>query len=146
MTDPGVMQRLVRPLLPGAARYRRCWPDQELDHPRLVGCVPSQSCPGSGPDRPVHLDVRAGSQRMAMLADLVELVIGVDTHKDTHTAAVVQAVSGAMLEQVTVPATPAGYRKLLALADRQRGRRVWAIEGTGGYGAGLTRFLGAHAA
>jgi transposase len=82
---------------------------------------------------------------MAMLADLVELVIGVDTHKDTHTAAVVQAVSGAMLEQVTVPATPAGYRKLLALADRQRGRRVWAIEGTGGYGAGLTRFLAAHA-
>jgi transposase len=82
---------------------------------------------------------------MHMLADLVELVIGVDTHKDTHTAAVVQAGSGAMLEQVTVPATPAGYRKLLALADRQRGRRVWAIEGTGGYGAGLTRFLAAHA-
>jgi transposase len=82
---------------------------------------------------------------MHMLADLVELVIGVDTHKDTHTAAVVQAVSGAMLEQLTVPATPAGYRKLLALADRQRGRRVWAIEGTGGYGAGLTRFLHAHA-
>jgi len=82
---------------------------------------------------------------MHMLADLVELVIGVDTHKDTHTAAVVQAVSGAMLEQVTVPASPAGYRKLLALADRQRGRRVWAIEGTGGYGAGLTRFLAAHA-
>jgi transposase len=81
---------------------------------------------------------------MAMLADLVELVIGVDTHKDTHTAAVVQAVSGAMLEQLTVPATPAGYRKLLALADRQRGRRVWAIEGTGGYGAGLTRFLQRH--
>jgi transposase len=79
-----------------------------------------------------------------MLADLVELVIGVDTHKDTHTAAVVQAVSGAMLEQLTVPATPAGYRKLLALADRQRGRRVWAIEGTGGYGAGLTRFLQRH--
>ena len=28
---------------------------------------------------------------MAMLADLVELVIGVDTHKHTHTAAVVAA-------------------------------------------------------
>jgi hypothetical protein len=82
---------------------------------------------------------------MGMLADTVELVIGVDTHKDTHTAAVVQAVSGAMLEQVTVPATPAGYRQLLQLADRHDGRRVWAIEGTGGYGAGLTRFLHAHA-
>ena len=30
---------------------------------------------------------------MAMLADTVELVIGVDTHKDTHTAAVVQALA-----------------------------------------------------
>jgi hypothetical protein len=40
-----------------------------------------------------------------MLADLVELVIGVDTHKHTHTAAVVQAVSGAVVGQVTVPAT-----------------------------------------
>ena len=82
---------------------------------------------------------------MAMLADTVELVIGVDTHKDTHTAAVVQAVSGAVVEQVTVPATPAGYRQLLRVADRHDGRRVWAIESTGGYGAGLTRFLQAHA-
>jgi transposase len=82
---------------------------------------------------------------MVMLADLVELVIGVDTHKDTHTAAVVQAVSGAVLDQMTAPATPAGYRQLLRLADRHDGRRVWAIEGTGGYGAGLTRFLQANA-
>ena len=82
---------------------------------------------------------------MHMLAELVELVIGVDTHKDTHTAAVVRAVSGAVVDQVTVPATPAGYRQLLALAEQQPGQRVWAIEGTGGYGAGLTRFLHAHA-
>ena len=78
---------------------------------------------------------------MAMLADTVELVIGVDTHKHTHTAAVVVAATGAVIEQVTVPATPAGYRQLLGLADRHDDRRVWAIEGTGGYGAGLTRFL-----
>jgi transposase len=81
---------------------------------------------------------------MAMLADLVELVIGVDTHKDTHTAAVVTAVSGAVVTQVTVPATPVGYQQLLQLAARQPGQRVWAVEGTGGYGAGLTRFLAAH--
>jgi UDP-N-acetylmuramyl tripeptide synthase len=65
-----------------------------------------------------------------MLADTVELVIGVDTHKDTYTAAVVQAVSGAVVDQVTVPATPAGYQQLLRFADRQDGRRVWAIEGS----------------
>jgi hypothetical protein len=82
---------------------------------------------------------------MAMLADTVELVIGVDTHKHTHTAAVVGAATGAVIEQVTVPAAPAGYQQLLKLASQQPGQRVWAIEGTGGYGAGLTRFLHAHA-
>ena len=81
---------------------------------------------------------------MAMLADLVELVIGVDTHKHTHTAAVVQAVSGGVITQATVPAIPAGYQQLLRLAARHDGQRVWAIEGTGGYGAGLTGFLHAH--
>ena len=81
---------------------------------------------------------------MAMLADTVELAVGVDTHKDTHTAAVVTAVSGAVVTQVTVPATPVGYQQLLQLATRQPGQRVWAVEGTGGYGAGLTRFLAAH--
>ena len=82
---------------------------------------------------------------MAMLADTVELVIGVDTDKDTHTAAVVQAVRSAMLAQVTVPATPAGSRQLLKLAGHQQGQRVWAIKSTGGHGAGLTRFLQAQA-
>ena len=82
---------------------------------------------------------------MAMLADSVEVVIGVDTHKHTHTAAVVTAATGAMVAQATVPATPAGYQQLLELADRHDGQRVWAIEGTGGYGAGLTRFLAANA-
>ena len=32
---------------------------------------------------------------MVMLAEVVELVIGVDTHKDTHTAAIVAATTGA---------------------------------------------------
>ena len=82
---------------------------------------------------------------MHMLAELVEVVIGVDTHKHTHTAAVVTAVSGAVVTPMTVPATPAGYQQLLRLADQQDGRRVWAVEGTGGYGAGLTRFLAANA-
>jgi transposase len=71
--------------------------------------------------------------------------VGVDTHKHTHTAAVVVAATGAVIQQVTVPAAPAGYQQLLKLASQQPGQRVWAIEGTGGYGAGLTRFLHAHA-
>jgi transposase len=34
---------------------------------------------------------------MSMLADVVEVVIGADTHRDTHTAAVVDARTGAVL-------------------------------------------------
>jgi transposase len=81
---------------------------------------------------------------MHMLADSVEVVIGVDTHNHTHTAAVVAAATGAVIQQVTVPATPAGYQQLLELAGRQSSRRIWAVESTGGYGAGLTRSLAAH--
>jgi transposase len=57
----------------------------------------------------------------------------------------VVAATGAVIAQATVAATPAGDQELLGVADRHDGRRVWAIEGTGGYGAGLTRFLAAHA-
>ena len=39
---------------------------------------------------------------------------------------------------------PDGYRQLLELADQHHRQRVWAVEGTGGYGAGLTRFLHAY--
>jgi len=79
---------------------------------------------------------------MSMLADLVEVVIGVDTHKDTHTFAVVDARSGAVLDKATVPADPDGYDRLLALLEEHPGLRAWAMEGSGGYGAGLARHLG----
>jgi transposase len=78
---------------------------------------------------------------MPILADLVEVVIGVDTHKHTHTAAVVAAASSGVLATQTVPTTPAGYQALVALAQRHPGARVWAVEATGGYGAGLARLL-----
>jgi hypothetical protein len=78
---------------------------------------------------------------MTMLADRVDVVIGVDTHKHTHTATVVRSVTGAALETVTVPTDVTGYEHLVELADRYPGVRVWAIEGTGTYGAGLTRHL-----
>ncbi len=78
---------------------------------------------------------------MTMLADLVDVVIGVDTHKHTHTAAVVTASTGAAVEDLTIDTDPDGYAELLALAGRYSGLRAWSIEGTGGYGAGLARFL-----
>jgi transposase len=80
----------------------------------------------------------AGESR---LAELVDVVIGVDTHTDTHTAAVVTASTGAVLATVTVSADADGYSDLVEFADTHPGLRAWAIEGTGGYGAGLARHL-----
>ncbi|MCP3853897.1 MAG: IS110 family transposase, partial [Actinomycetia bacterium] len=78
---------------------------------------------------------------MTMLAEHVDVVIGVDTHKHTHTAAVVASNTGAVLETVTVDADPDGYDQLIELCDEHAVLRAWAIEGTGGYGADLTRVL-----
>ena len=78
-----------------------------------------------------------------MLADEVEYVIGVDTHRDQHTLAVVVAPTGAVLAQTVVRATGRGYAQALGFAERHAGGvRAWAIEGAGHYGAGLTRYLG----
>ncbi|WP_347059855.1 transposase [Blastococcus sp. HT6-30] len=76
---------------------------------------------------------------MSMLAGLVEVVIGVDTHSQTHTAAVLDARTGAVLARATVTADPDGYAELVVLAEAHSGLRAWAMEGTGGYGAGLAR-------
>ncbi|MGV1010775.1 MAG: IS110 family transposase, partial [Dermatophilaceae bacterium] len=78
---------------------------------------------------------------MNSLAEIVEVVIGVDTHVETHTAAVVDARTGAVLEELTVPTTPRGYQELVDLAEAHSPLRAWAIEGTGGHGAGLARHL-----
>jgi transposase len=78
-----------------------------------------------------------------MLADEVDFVIGVDTHRDAHALAVVAApTGGVLLVEPWLAASPRGYRRLLALARAHApGARVFAVEGTGSYGAGLARFL-----
>jgi len=78
---------------------------------------------------------------MPMLAELVDGVIGVDTHRDTLTAAALTPVGG-VLAQTTVRADAAGYRQLLGFAKLHvPGRRLWAVEGAGSFGAGLAAFL-----
>jgi transposase len=80
-----------------------------------------------------------------MLADEVDYVIGVDTHRDQHTLAIVAAPSGALVAQRSVRADGRGYRQAVRFADEQApGGRVWAIEGAGHYGAGLARYLARH--
>ncbi len=77
-----------------------------------------------------------------MLADDVAFVLGVDTHADTHALALVDARTQGTRRSLSVPATRRGYRQALRVARRQApGRRAWALEGSGSYGAGLARFL-----
>lgn len=76
-----------------------------------------------------------------MLADETDHVIGVDTHRDRHSAAILTA-SGALVGQTSAGADRDGYATLLTWALRHAaGRRVWAVEGSGSYGAGLAAFL-----
>lgn len=80
-----------------------------------------------------------------MLAEKVDYVIGVDTHRDQHALAVVAVPTGALVAQKSVRTDARGYRDALRLAQRHaRGVRVWAIEGAGHYGAGFSRFLSQH--
>jgi transposase len=77
-----------------------------------------------------------------MLADQLDYIVGVDPHRDSHSLAVVHIVSGAIAYEATVNANSDGYTQALKLVDEHApGRRAFAIEGTGSYGAGLTRFL-----
>src|SRR6266536_2802865 len=77
-----------------------------------------------------------------MLADELDYVIGVDTHLDQHVLAIVVAPSGGMVAQQSVRASARGYAQAVRFADQHaRGARVWSVEGTGHYGAGLARHL-----
>lgn len=65
---------------------------------------------------------------------------GVDTHRDTHHAAVIDQV-GRRLADAEFPATPAGYRQLLQWLTQRGAVQQVGVEGTGAYGAGLARYL-----
>lgn len=68
------------------------------------------------------------------------VIAGVDTHKDTHHAAVITA-TGQHLGAAEFPTTPAGYRALAAFIAGFGTLVKVGVEGTGSYGAGLTRYL-----
>lgn len=69
-----------------------------------------------------------------------EVILGVDTHKDLHVAAVITAV-GAVAASRSFPTTMAGYQQLLAWAHTFGTLRRAGVECTGSYGAALTRHL-----
>lgn len=72
---------------------------------------------------------------------LISLVtIGVDTHSDTHVCAVLDHL-GRLLDVQSFSSTRPGYRNLLSWASSHGDLRRAGVEGTGSYGAGLTRYL-----
>ncbi len=74
----------------------------------------------------------------------VDVIGGVDTHRDSHVAAAVDS-AGRLLGAESFPATAAGYGELLAwLGNWGEVVRV-GVEGTGSYGAGLARHLARRA-
>lgn len=78
------------------------------------------------------------------IAELVDGIVGVDTHRDTLAAAAVNAL-GVVLAEEQVSADEAGYRRLLAFGRLQiPARRRRALEGTGSFGAGLSAYLTAN--
>ncbi|MGU3450840.1 IS110 family transposase [Methylobacterium sp. 391_Methyba4] len=66
--------------------------------------------------------------------------IGVDTHKDVHVAVAINGL-GARLATASFPVTSVGYREVAAWAAKHGVVHAFGIEGTGSYGAGLTRAL-----
>jgi len=61
-----------------------------------------------------------------MLADELDYVVGVDTHRDEHVLAGVVAPTGAIDARRAVAANVRGYAQALRVANEYAsGRRVW---------------------
>jgi transposase len=70
----------------------------------------------------------------------VTVILGVDTHLDSHVAVAVDQL-GRRLGEASVPTTAKGYERLLRWAEGFGPVRCAGVEGTSSYGAGLARHL-----
>jgi transposase len=75
-----------------------------------------------------------------IVAEVVDAVVGIDTHRDTHYAEIATA-TGARIATLAIPNTTSGFATLLDwIAQHSPGPRVvCSIEGTRSYGLRLTR-------
>ena len=74
-----------------------------------------------------------------MLADQLDYVVGVDSHRDSHALAVVAIPTGVVVFGTTVAADSGGYLEAFRVAsERAPDRRAFAIEGTAMFDAGLS--------
>src|SRR3954451_19165267 len=69
------------------------------------------------------------------------IVLGADTHKDSHTLAAVDAATGHVIADRTVRARRRAFEDLLLWARALEGDRVWAIEDCRHVSGALERFL-----
>ncbi|QPN58855.1 IS110 family transposase [Synechococcus sp. CBW1002] len=69
-----------------------------------------------------------------------DVVVGIDTHKLTHMAVALGA-NGGWLGSLKLDAKRSGYQELIRWAAAFGSNPVFAVEGTGCYGAGLCRAL-----
>ena len=131
----------VRHLPDGRCDFIGAWPE-----------APSLSCPPARLAR-AALPLETGRQVTTMASATtstqlhqprplhpVQVTGGVDTHKDTRTAAAIDPV-GRVLGSAQFAANGAGYRALLAWLRSFGTLMLVGIEGTGVYGAGLARHL-----
>ena len=100
--------------------------------------VPLQSCPIARPPGPPF--TCRGGAAVHQPEQAAEVIIGVDTHKDTHTAVALDTL-GTRLGTTTILVSREGYRQIEAWARSFGSVRAFGIECTGSYGAGLSRAL-----
>ena len=72
------------------------------------------------------------------------ITIGVDPHKQTHTAVAIRAGSGELRGEHTAAARAHGYDELLGWSRALDDERVWALEDCRHVSGGLERFLRAR--
>jgi len=79
-----------------------------------------------------------------MLAEVVDAVVGVDTHRDTHQVEIASP-NGVPIARCSIRNDSTGYAQLLAwIVDHAPGPRLAvSIEGSRSYGVGLSRALSA---
>src|SRR5271154_2950938 len=106
----------------------------------LIGACrtgPSLSCPSS---RRCGVTHPKRKEQMTMTTIARTITGGVDTHLDVHVAAALDE-RGALLVTESFATTPKGYEALLAWLQSFGTLELIGVEGTGSYGAGLTRHL-----
>ena len=69
------------------------------------------------------------------------IVLGIDPHKKSHTAVAVEATTGELIGELTVPATDRGHGRLLAWARTLAPERRFALEDCRHVSGRLERFL-----